>query len=259
MNTRQRLLRIQDLTLAKYLQLMTDVEVDLYVELLNSFVESFPDIEFELKAAMEARDIDSVTRQLTNLRETLIGIYAEALAEECWVRLNSFDRERPEKIEAFVIFFLSMLTALSIDIQMAFLIEDKSEEMAANSFEGETTNSNKSILAVDDDTFFLDTFKAALQDIPYKIIGVTSATGALDVLKVHSPDLFALDIEMPGMDGIQLAKEIRAKGFSAPIVFITGNATKEYVSKCMDADAADFIIKPLNPRYAAGRINRLLR
>jgi len=64
---------------------------------------------------------------------------------------------------------------------------------------------------------------------------------------------------MPNMDGIELAHKIRDLGHKTPIVFITGNATKEYVSKCVEAGASDFIIKPLNPQYAAGRIKNLLK
>ena len=258
MNIRQRLYTIADLALASRLQLMTDIQVDMYIEQLNSFVETFPEEDAKLKSAMEKRDIGAVIRRLTLIRETLIGIHADSLADECWERLNSFDRERPEKIEAYVLFFLSTLAALSIDIQVAFLADGDSGAGPAKGGLTKAAGATRSILAVDDDTFFLDTFKSALKDVPCRIIGVTSGLAALGALKNLSPDLFALDIDMPGMDGIELAKEIRALGHDAPIVFITGNATREYVAKCMNAGASDFIIKPINPQNAAGRIVKLL-
>ena len=258
MNIRQRLYTIADLALGKHLQLMTDSQVDSYVELLNSFVETFPEEEAELKAAMEKRDVESVIRRLSSIRETLINIYAEELADECWARIKSFDKERPEKIEAYVIYFISTLAALSIDIQVAFLTEGDGSANPMRVQDEQGAGAVKSILAVDDDTYFLDTFKAALKDVPCRIIGVTSGLAALGALKNLSPDLFALDIEMPGMDGIELAKEIRALGHKAPIVFITGNATRSYVSKCVSAGASDFIIKPINPQNAAGRISKFL-
>ena len=259
MNTRQRLYKIDDLALGKRLQLMTDTQVDLYVELLNAFVETFPAEEANLKAEMEKRDIDAVIRSLSRFRDTLASIHADNLADECWARISSFDKDRPEKIEAYVLFFLSNLAALSIDIQVAFLIDEEDGDTRIVGAVPETKKGEtKSILAVDDDTFFLDTFKAALKDVPCKIIGVTSGLSALGALKSLSPDLFALDIEMPGMDGIELAGEIKALGHKAPIVFITGNATRAYVSKCINAGAADFIIKPINPANAASRITKLL-
>ena len=258
MNIRQRLYTIADLSLGKRLQLMTDTQVDMYVELLNSFVETFPEEEALLKADLERRDVDAVLRRLASIRETLVGIFADDLADECWERLNSFDKERPEKIEAYVLFFLSTLAALSIDIQVAFLTEGDAGDGQPGAESVKGMGGTQSILAVDDDTYFLDTFKAALKDVPCKIVGVTSGLAALGALKNLTPALFALDIDMPGMDGIELAHEIRALGHQAPIVFITGNATREYVSRCVKAGASDFITKPINPQNAASRIVKLL-
>ena len=259
MNMRERLLGVPDLIPAKRLQIMTNVQLDSYAALLHSFVEDFPSHEAEIKNAMEARDIKSITRLLTSLREILIGIHADNLAEECWKRLNSFDEERPDKIEAYVTFLLSTLTALSIDLQMAFYKVDEEESSLASS-DGQDNDSGtiKSILAVDDDAYSLDTFKAALKDVPCKIIGATSGLSALGVLNKLKPNLFVLDIEMPGMDGITLAAEIRSLGHDGPIIFITGKSTREYVQKCIQAGASDFIVKPINPSDAVNRIKKFL-
>ena len=259
MNLRVRLRSIPDLILTKRLQMMSNSQLELYVESLHSFVDKYPAQEAEVKAALEVRDIRAVTKHLTNIRETLINIHADDLAEECWKRLNSFDKERPDKIEAYVSFLLSTLTALSIDIQVAFYKEDENEKPSEPSDEQETEeNIIKSILAVDDDAYSLDTFKAALKNIPCKIIGATSGLSALSVLNKLKPDLLVLDIEMPGMNGIELAAEIKSKGHNAPIIFITGKSTKEYVQKCMQAGAVDFIVKPINPQDAANRIQKFL-
>jgi len=259
MNIRERLRSIPDLILTKRLQMMSNAQLDLYAASLHSFVDTYPALEAEVKTAMEARDIKSITKHLTSIRDMLTGIYADELADECWKRLNSFDKDRPDKIEAYVSFLLSTLTALSIDIQVAFYKEDEDDNVSAKkSGEEKESNTVKSILAVDDDAYSLDTFKAALKDVPCKIIGATSGLSALSVLNKITPDLFVLDIEMPGMNGIELAAEIRAQGQDAPIIFITGKSTKEYVQKCMEAGASDFIVKPINPQDAAGRIQKFL-
>ena len=257
---RERLCAISDLILARRLLKMTDFELDEYVKSLSAFVENFPLEEAELKTAMEAVNIDSVIKRLTGIREMLMSIYADELADDCWKRLNSFDRNRPEKIEAYVSFLLSTLAALSIDIQMAFFFEEEGNDTAPIPSDEPADGKNiiKSILAVDDNTYFLDTFKAALKDVPCKIIGATSGSGALRMLEKLKPDLFVLDIEMPEMDGIELAKELRKLGQNAPIIFITGNATKEYVRKCMQVGASDFIVKPINPQYVVNRIGKFM-
>ena len=259
MKMRERLRTIPDLILAKRLQMMTDHQLDVYAESLHSFVDNYPAEEAEVKAAMEARDVKSVIKHLTCIREKLISIHADELADECWKRLNSFDEDRPDKIEAYVSFLLSTLTALSIDIQVAFYKEEENKTFPVLSSESTAgNNAIKSILAVDDDAYSLDTFKAALKDIPCKIIGATSSLSALGVLNKLKPDLFVLDIEMPGMDGIELATEIRSQGHNGPIIFITGKSTKEYVQRCMQAGASDFIVKPINPKDAVNRIKKFL-
>ena len=258
MNIRERLLGIPDLVLAKRLQMMSNSQLDEYTALLHSFVEKFPADEAEIRTAMEERDLKLIIKYLTGLRDTLVNIYADDLADECWKRLNSFDKDRPDKIEAYISFLLSTLTALSIDIQVAFYFEENENSVEPDAGQDTKDNMNKIILAVDDDTYFLDTFKAALKDIPCRIIGVTSGLSALGVLNKLKPDLFVLDIEMPGMDGIQLAGEIKALEHNAPIIFITGNSKIEYVQKCMEAGASDFIVKPINPSDAAKRIQKFL-
>ena len=259
MNLRERLLGIPDLILAKRLQHMSNNQLDEYLALLHSFVENFPAQEAEIKTAMEARDFKSLVKHLTVVREKLISIYADSLAQECWNRLNSFNKDRPDKIEAYVSFLLSTLTALSIDIQVAFFKGDEEEDLIQIPCgQIKDTNAIKTILAVDDDAYCLDIFKAALKEVTCKIIGVTSGLGALGVLNNLKPDLFVLDIEMPGMDGLELAKEIRGQGHHAPLIFITGKATKEYVRKCMQAGASEFIVKPINPQDALNRLKKFL-
>ena len=265
MNIRERLYTIPDLALAKRLQMMSATQLDDYVELLNSFVEKFPAEETELKNALETGNIKSVIKRLTGIRELLIGIYADKLAEECWERLNSFEQERPERIAAYVSFLLSMLAALSIDIQVAFYREETEETEEASDVNPESPQNPadgaaavKNILAVDDDTYSLNTFKAALKDVSCKVIGVTSGAGALNILNNLKPDLFVLDIEMPEMNGIELAHELKKLGHNAPIVFITGNATRDYVLKCMQAGASEFIVKPISPLNVVSRIEKYL-
>ena len=258
MSIRERLHAIPDLILSKQLLLMTDFQVNEYVKSLHIFIEDFPTKEAELKTEMEAGDIDSVIKSLSGIREMLVNIRADELANECWKYLNSFDKDRPERMEAYVSFFLAMLTSLSIDIQMAlFKIGEDDGDKTSSGSAGEE-GAVKTILAVDDSVYFLDTFKAALKDVECRIIGATSASSALQMLKRFKPDLFVLDIDMPKMDGIELANELRNLGQSAPIVFITGNATKEYVLKCMQAGASDFIVKPINPEGVVSRIKKFL-
>ncbi len=159
-------------------------------------------------------------------------------------------------------YFLTSLSMLSIDIQMAELKEQgdgadmPSEQKPATT--GNQSKEKKTILAVDDTPFFLTTLKKILQDTGYKLLFVTSGSDALKSLEKHHPDLVLLDIEMPEMDGYELAAQIRKRGEKAPIVFLTGNAKRENVVRAVEAGAADFIVKPVNKEGVLAKIERYI-
>jgi CheY-like chemotaxis protein len=146
---------------------------------------------------------------------------------------------------------------LSIDIQMAMLRDGNFPEnnrpvVIAN----RTRNKRVSILAVDDSAFILGMLKNIFHETRHKITCVTNGNDALKYLNDHRPDLFILDIEMPKMDGYELVKKIREGGHTAPVVFLTGNATREYVFKAVESGAVDFITKPVDKDQVLERIAR---
>jgi CheY-like chemotaxis protein len=255
------LFEITDLHLSKKLASMTDSQLDDYIILLNYFVDNFSHWEQELRAAVEAYDISSISKHLSGLRNILIKLNADKLANDCLEQLNNINETNSKRITAYVNYFLSILSALSIDIQLAILKGSNNNERPLCISEETLVGQNKSvkvILAVDDETLSLDVLKAALKGVSCSIIGVTSGADALNVLKTRNPDLFVLDIDMPEMNGIELAKKIRALGYCSPIIFITGNANKDYVMRAIATGASDFIVKPINPQSAKDRIGKFL-
>ena len=103
----------------------------------------------------------------------------------------------------------------------------------------------KIILAVDDMPEMLSFVNNTLKS-RYKVIAVPSGAAALTVLRTQKPELFILDIDMPKMDGYELARIIRSNDDHAktPLVFLTGNSTREHVTKAMMVGCDDFIVKP---------------
>jgi len=264
MTIRERLLGISELNIEQRLMHMRGGQLDEYLHELNVFVENFPTLETELKSSLDERDYFSFSGCLTDVRDILMKIRADELAEECLKLINGLVAVKHEKVEARLTFLLSVLTMLSIDIQMAVYqdeedIEQEQEELYLQYKMSDRSESWKeSILAVDDNAFFLDTLKTALLDSEYKLTCVNSGISALRFLQKHTPDLFILDIEMPEMDGYELAEKIRAYGKKAPIIFLTGNATREYVLKAIKAGAADFIVKPITKKHVIERIEKSL-
>jgi CheY-like chemotaxis protein len=252
-----------------------------YMNSLNSFIENFPDEKDALMKALNNDETEAAAKSLLVIKAMLDSVHADELAKECLQHSTKIaavsDDKTPERAKAYVAVLLSAVTALSIDIQMAILGEEAAEFLTTAEETAETGDPSereggerpapkqkgkdgklKEILAVDDDTYCLDMFKEALQDVPCKVIGVTSGQAAINVLTARQPDLFALDIEMPLMDGLTLARHIRERGIETPIIFITGNSTRDFVIKAIKAGATDFIVKPINPSRVVERISRFL-
>jgi len=104
------------------------------------------------------------------------------------------------------------------------------------------------ILAVDDVSVVLNAISAVLEK-EYEVFCLSKAEQVYRFLWQTVPDLFLLDIEMPGINGHELIKIIR--GFEehkeTPIIFLTGNATVGNFQAAMAQGVADFISKPVDP------------
>jgi len=128
---------------------------------------------------------------------------------------------------------------------IGLLVEFYNEKI--NMMTKETAAVRHSIMLVDDRPEILETVGGYLRDL-YKIFPLTKGTVALKAIERQKIDLFILDIDMPDMDGITLAKKIREQPAykKTPIIILTSNATREYVLAAMQAGANDFIVKPAN-------------
>ena len=113
-----------------------------------------------------------------------------------------------------------------------------------------TISRRKTILAVDDQPDMLDTLKKLLK-YEYHVYGVTTHTAALKFLEKKTPDLILLDIEMPGMDGIELLKVLRGMGKlkNVPIVFVTSKSSMANLEHVAQGDGDGFIKKPVDYKF----------
>jgi len=115
------------------------------------------------------------------------------------------------------------------------------------------------VLVVDDVSLFLMTTQKILQDAGYNVTCVNNGMAALNYLKTNQPILFILDIDMPEMNGYELAQKIIESGQNAPIIFLTGNAKQSSVVKAIEAGASDFILKPIEKNQLLERISKYIQ
>lgn len=259
MITRDQLLKINGLKLSGKIEKMDDDRFIEYCKTLKVFVEIFPYQEGRLKSALDAKDYDSLSNILLSAGNILTLIYADDLAQKCVEFSDEVKSAKQEVVEAYLSYLLTKISMLSIDIQMVQYndVPHAPDTIAYVKEEDYVQEEQqKSILAVDDISLNLNELKLFLQKTEYKLTCLTSGGKALEFIANHMPDLLILDIEMPEMDGYELAKKLREKGCMAPIIFLTGNSTQDYVMKAIQAGAADFITKPVNKNMVLDKIKK---
>ncbi len=113
----------------------------------------------------------------------------------------------------------------------------------------------KHILVVDDNVPNLKAAEKALSGI-YKATLLTSGTQALKFLVKNTPDLILLDVNMPGIDGFEILRQLRADKENPPIpvIFLTANYDAESEIKGLELGAVDFIQKPFVAQSMLSRI-----
>jgi two-component system sensor histidine kinase/response regulator len=115
------------------------------------------------------------------------------------------------------------------------------------------------VLAVDDNAINLTLMRRQLDTHGLEVIGCASGAAALEHLRTHVPvQLAVLDYQMPDMDGIELAKALRAMGQSMPIILATSAPTLECRARAMAAGIDRVLAKPVKPSLLYTQISALL-
>ncbi len=118
----------------------------------------------------------------------------------------------------------------------------------------------ESILILDDETDLADMLAQSLSGLGYEVTAFSDAFEALEYVKENSrkPDLIITDFSMPGMDGIEFAKQIRRIGPHIPMILCTGYSKNITRKKMAAADIQGFIMKPLVRRILADTVRQVL-
>ncbi len=114
------------------------------------------------------------------------------------------------------------------------------------------------ILVVDDDPEISSFIKRGLAYEGYTIDTAADGTEALAKARDHEPDLVILDVMMPGLDGIEVSKRLRAGG-DVPILMLTARGTVADRVAGLDSGADDYVVKPFAFDELLARVRALLR
>jgi len=115
------------------------------------------------------------------------------------------------------------------------------------------------ILIVDDNPGNIDFLIELLSD--YDVSAVVDGRSALEMIHEEKPDLILLDINMPGLNGFETCKLIKAspKTEDIPIIFLSGKTDTESIITGFDAGGVDYITKPYRPKEVLVRVQTQLK
>jgi two-component system alkaline phosphatase synthesis response regulator PhoP len=114
------------------------------------------------------------------------------------------------------------------------------------------------ILIIDDDARLVKNVETYLKDFGYRIDAALNGADGLQKVKSFQPDLVVLDLMMPGLDGLEVCREIR-KDNAVPIIMLTARGEESDVVAGLEVGADDYLTKPFSLRELAARVKAALR
>lgn len=118
---------------------------------------------------------------------------------------------------------------------------------------------NKQVLLVEDDVNFGTVLRDYLQMNGYKVVLARNGLEGFEKFKKNEFDVCILDVMMPYKDGFTLAKEIRSKDKSIPVVFLTAKSMKDDVLKGYKIGADDYLTKPFDADILLKKLEVLIQ
>ena len=116
-----------------------------------------------------------------------------------------------------------------------------------------------SVLVVDDDQDLAEMLGIVLNGAGIEVDLVSRGDEAIEAFRNNQPDLVLLDIMLPGLDGIEVCREIRKQSTRVPIVMLTAKSDTHDIVKGLEAGADDYMVKPFKPSELVARIRTRLR
>jgi len=118
----------------------------------------------------------------------------------------------------------------------------------------------KKILLVDDSPTVLLMERLLLQDGPYELLSASSGMEAVERALAEHPELILMDVVMPGMDGFEVCRRLRAEEATrnTPIILVTTRGGPEHVEKGYESGCSDYVTKPFDGNELRAKIESFL-
>ncbi|MBT4125461.1 MAG: response regulator transcription factor [Chloroflexi bacterium] len=113
-------------------------------------------------------------------------------------------------------------------------------------------------LVVEDDKSVSQLIRLYLAQAGYKVLAAEDGLQGLQMALNDSPDIILLDLNLPGMDGIEVCRNVRLES-EVPIIMVTARVEEDDRLTGLDLGADDYVSKPFSPRELVARVNAVLR
>ncbi|NIB42843.1 response regulator [Pseudomaricurvus alkylphenolicus] len=116
----------------------------------------------------------------------------------------------------------------------------------------------RTLMIVDDEPLHRGLMSDILMPLGFNVIEAQSAENCLQTLEEVTPDLFILDVNMPGMNGHELARTLREQGIKAPILMLSAEANEQHPNALERTPHDDYMVKPIRNPVLLEKIGKLL-
>ncbi len=148
-------------------------------------------------------------------------------------------------------------SVFQVQLLMSSVMDPELVAVSEKDIEG-YRGARKSLMVVDDDPLHRDMMRSILEPTGFTVLEATNGIDCLAQMDNYLPDLFMLDVSMPGMTGLQLARELRNRDIRTPILFISANLREGDAILGEDYYQGGFLLKPINIRYLFEKIGGIL-
>jgi two-component system, OmpR family, response regulator len=119
--------------------------------------------------------------------------------------------------------------------------------------------SDATVLVVDDEEYIRDLVTSSLRLAGFSARAVSDGSHALAALEHEAPDLVILDVRLPGIDGFEVCRTLRAGGSDVPVIFLTARDTPEDRLSGFTKGGDDYVTKPFSLEELIARVRAVLR
>ena len=116
----------------------------------------------------------------------------------------------------------------------------------------------RSVLVVDDEPKIVETVGAYLRNAGFAVTTAADGVAAVAQARARPPDLVVLDLGLPGLDGLEVARDLRRTS-SVPIIMLTARGEETDRVLGLELGADDYLVKPFSPRELVARVRAVLR